>query len=548
MPRDRLSALPSSGPPWDTLLQVLDLPDLKNLRLCSKQLSQACIHHRFLSFIGEDQTTDLGSESLRSLAELTMHPLGRSVKNLTIVAPVYNTSRVEELLKFPTVMVSPSAANNWTFGERRATEMKRSAWSDELAWLEERKREQKEGREDSNMIDSLARVLQNLNGGAAESIRLEAPIISRRRKSDQRWLDTQDLRFQPWRDTWRHAARVCQLTLLAIVRSKARVNRLTIYRDTPRCGISPRDILTTVTQVRQEAGDGSLGAIHELAISIGFGSEYEPDPARDDSDTQAEHSGSEPDNDAVAAANAAVDMEHDLTNYNAARELAKTINTLMPNLASLDLRFYLALTDTRLRRRSEEFFQTIAGGIHLSSSLQRCTLRGIRSTRDSLMKFLTNHPGIQHLELTNFSFQGDDTDDGGGTEAIRTLIKTLPSLQTLSLSDIFERGGRHMNLYPVGNPPLQGEEDVVVAVREKQEGYDHLAVTPGTTTRGRRRSWKMEGFSRMSGRHIHTIHLEGDDLTPDIQFRRPPTGWQMGSAEFANWMSMRRREYEPYSS
>src|SRR5262245_21529478 len=86
---------------WEEILEYLDLESIKNLRLTDKALNEACLRRRFKLCL-EHQTTDLTQESLESLASIATHSLGGNVKHLTILAAVYETSKVERILETKT--------------------------------------------------------------------------------------------------------------------------------------------------------------------------------------------------------------------------------------------------------------------------------------------------------------------------------------------------------------------------------------------------------------------------------------------------------------
>src|SRR5262245_17686472 len=82
----------------ETIIQYLSLDAIKSLRLTSKEFAARCLGPRFRSFVRQ-QRTDLTARSLQSLCSLASHPkLGPAVRNLTIVATLYDTLEVEEIL------------------------------------------------------------------------------------------------------------------------------------------------------------------------------------------------------------------------------------------------------------------------------------------------------------------------------------------------------------------------------------------------------------------------------------------------------------------
>lgn len=82
----------------ERIIQYVDLDTIKSLRLTSRVLGERCLGPRFKSFL-KRQTTDLTKRSLQSLCALASHPTLRPVvKNLTIMATVYDTFEVQRIL------------------------------------------------------------------------------------------------------------------------------------------------------------------------------------------------------------------------------------------------------------------------------------------------------------------------------------------------------------------------------------------------------------------------------------------------------------------
>ncbi|KAK0621962.1 hypothetical protein B0T17DRAFT_535477 [Bombardia bombarda] len=393
MSADHLSALHCRGPAWDIVLQNLSLSSLKNLRLTSKTLAAACNHHRFLRFI-ENQTTDLSTQSLQSLATLAAHPLGRGVKHLTLLAAVYDKSWLERIVQTKLIPQNSSSGMIQLTTSSVATEEQISQYINELEWLKEKKKELEEASDDS-ITDSLVAILQKFE--VLNCLKLEATVILRQGRKQ----GSTTTNFRDWRMGWEHAARTFRITMRALVRSKATVEKLTVLRDTKRCGVAPRHIAAQVQGL--QAGD--LKGIKEFALCIGIGS--------------------------VAEEN-----EH----HAAAADLIGA----MPNLEALDVQFFMAHRIDSERELSESIFGSIASEAHLPC-LQRCRLRGVRTRQDTLVELITSRPNIRDLELDELDLH--DSPDVG--EVLQALIKSLPSLTRARLSNLWGAKGL-MNLNPRG--------------------------------------------------------------------------------------------------
>jgi len=395
---DRLSALHRFGPVWDTVLDNLDLPSLKTLRLTSKRMAEACIHHRFQGFI-EHQTTDLGTKSLKSLAALAAHPLGRGVKHVTVLAAVYDTTSVERILETKKIQQHQSNGIIHSRASRSATEEELSQFRSELEWVQENKRDQEETSEDT-IADLLVGILQAF--GVLNRVELEATPICGRDDESQSVAH-----FRDWRAAWEHAARAYRIAMKALVRSKATVEKLTIYRDTLRFGVSPRHIASQVQWLHAQADAGDLKGIKEFALCIGIGS---------------------------------MSADEENQHLAAAAELLKVI----PNLETLDLQFYVAKSGSEAQDPRSVIFQNIASATHLLS-LKRCRLRGAQTSRESLMQLMTNSPNMTSLDLDDVVLLGG----AEWSEVLPALVKGLPSLGQLRLSNLWGPRG-FMNVDLVG--------------------------------------------------------------------------------------------------
>lgn len=83
----------------DKILEYLDLETIKSLRLTDRTWSELCLGPRFKSFM-RHQSTDLTPQSLESLSALSCHAILRpAVKDLTIVAAVYDSSLLQRVLR-----------------------------------------------------------------------------------------------------------------------------------------------------------------------------------------------------------------------------------------------------------------------------------------------------------------------------------------------------------------------------------------------------------------------------------------------------------------
>ncbi|KAL2013888.1 hypothetical protein VTN00DRAFT_1413 [Thermoascus crustaceus] len=389
----------------EKIIKYLDLNTIKSLRLTSKVFGERCLGPRFKSFL-KQQTTDLTEQSLWSLCTLASHPeLGPAVKNLTIMATVYDASKLERILSTK---------------KRRIVES-----SGPFARKEER-----EALSNESVIDSLASALRLL--GRLDSVDLDATVV-------QGPNVTVSTATGEWHPIWILASQVYCLTMSAVARSGVAVDTVTVYRNTPRCSVPSCDITAHVEKL--DAGHLTFAgtSIKNLALSISTKVEtdfHKITAARErlEGADRAFHEVFGSKAGLLEASNPEALAEENFLG------IARLLR-LMPKLEAIDLHLYDTLEGDA--KAYDQIFKAIAREVHLPS-LEQCFLRGIYASEESMLQFLENHPRINHLDLREMTITS-----GSWEPIFKYLGSRMTALTRLRLSNLRDENKSLRNLNPV---------------------------------------------------------------------------------------------------
>lgn len=115
---------------------------------------------------------------------------------------------------------------------------------------------------------------------------------------------------------------------------------------------------------------------------------------------------------------------------------------LTTNLKSLEMHFYNTAYGQFIG--SQSIFEALKNEVILPS-LRKCSVGGIFTSEDSLIQFVSNHPQITDLTLSNITILS-----GGSWDPIfGHLGQRRPGLERLYLSQLRSSGQRTINLHPV---------------------------------------------------------------------------------------------------
>lgn len=380
----------------ETIVQCLDLAAIKSLRLSCKALSERCMGPHFKSFFC-DRRTDLTKESLESLRALASHPkLGHAVKNLTVMAVMYDPSKLNEILSSRTRRVVETAGPIRSVTYERCTEEEINKAKSDLEWLQAQRNAEQS---DASVIESLVSAMRLF--GKLDSIHLAAGIVQTR----------EAIELPPagdWYETWTRAFQVYCLTMTAAARSGIAVDTLTVYRDTLCCSVQACRITAHMASLEEpDRLSFARNTIKNFALSVS------PEITSDfDSETLAGHDG-----------------------YG-----IKNLLELMPNLETLDLHLYRPRKGKTTH--NERVMEEVAQEVHLPR-LKRCSLNGIFPTEETMLQFLKKYPQINHLTLREVNLVS-----GSWTPIFEYLSCGMPALTFLRLSNLWTNGNL-INLKPV---------------------------------------------------------------------------------------------------
>lgn len=487
----------------ERIIQYVDLDTIKSLRLTSRVLGERCLGPRFKSFL-KRQTTDLTKRSLQSLCALASHPTLRPVvKNLTIMATVYDTFEVQRILCIKKRRVVKRGLKGQIYQTRYlpCTEQELSTAQSDLAWLRAQQ-EEREALSDESVIESLASALRLF--GRLNSVDLDATVIQGPNVTV--WTKEGD-----WHPIFMRASQVYCLTMSAVARSGVAVDTLTVYRNTPRCSVPSCDITAHVEKLDADQLAVAGASIKNLALSISM--RIETDIGK------------------IAAArelrerlfHSELGFQSSLLGTSDPETLAEEnfpgiarLLRFIPNLETIDLHLYDTLGG--IPEVCDRIFKAIAQETRLPA-LEQCCLRGIYASTESMLQFLENHPRIKHLDLRQVTLTS------GSWEPIFEYLGSsrMPALTRLYLSGLYQNVSNYpwlVNLKPVWEEGSDGGKD----------DYQRLRLTT---------------FLCLGGsRFVHTREFDADEIKRGLEIQ-PVIDRHLLGAPYYRWEFSRREEYGP---
>jgi hypothetical protein len=477
----------------EMIMGNLDLPSIGNLRRTCKSLEKKSLSLWMKRYI-RHQKTDLSQESLDRLKELASHSkLGPAVQILTIVATVYDTSEVEEMLKSKKKTIRSRTGPFFVTEKPQCTEDELEAARDDLKWLQDKQREL-EALGSEAVVNSLVNAFKSFR--VLEAIELDAVVMLGKGKTVSTAISPE------WHPIWMGAARTYDTALLAIARSKVRTEFLTIYRATPRCSVTSWDVTAHLDKLEAEGFAESGICIKNFALSFSTRvpmnfAFIEDARNRLEGAAKAYHESFGSTAGLYEDANAEFRAEE---NFTGIPRLLKN----MPHLEALDL--HMRNASRSVAGNYDQIFIAIANDVQFIH-LQQVFLRGIVATENSLLQFLRKHP-----MLTDATFCEVHLTSGAWNLVFEQLCR-MPNLKRLYLSNLW--GPQLVNL-----EPIDGFEDA-------EDSY---------------RLW---WFPCFGGKLVHTNEFGREELDKGLKFKPRPKGRQLGSAQFAHWRQSRESLYGP---
>lgn len=284
-----------------------------------------------------------------------------------------------------------------------------------------------------------------------------------------------------------------------IAQSGIRPKRLAVYQRTPRCSVPIYDITTNLEMLDSANLKNAGKYIEQLALSISTkvvtGATERPPRV-----PVACHDVACYERTATIAYVCSLGGDHCLDDEKfdgLARFLKFT-----PNLKTLDIHFYSTLLKSRISYQL--MFTIVANEIRLPL-LRQCSLRGITTSEESLLQFLSNHPQITDLTLNQISL----TPEGSWESIFAHISQKLPNLARLHLSTLKASNKKTINLHPV---------------------WEH-------------HSKELEENSRSQVYYVHTKEFSAADIRKGLEFRPKPYAVVQGSPAARSWLISVKREY-----
>ncbi|KAL4861600.1 hypothetical protein BDV12DRAFT_179997 [Aspergillus spectabilis] len=364
-----------SSPPeiiW-SILRLLDLADVGNLRLTSRCLRSKATQGHFQSCLRSKRVKVTGPE-LESLATVTQRGwLGCEIHDLTLVGVVNNTKSLEEAVR-----ANPD--------DPRKTD---------LEILQQREREYLQLLESGRVVHLLGKAFKSLAANSAirklRSLSLKVIVYVSNAKDEPPPISGGPLTLRP---IWQMAAETYQIVVSALQDSSLEIDNMYIFSGQQRCSIAGNELSTI--DYRAEGLTKTLHSLKSLSISVSeqILSLTLPDEAEDDS--EYETTSEDEDRAFQEAFQDAMMKATDEANFTGLPNLIQACE----NLRSLELHYYRANWSGSLPRiPSERFFQRIAALDTLPAKLEECSLRGLILDEENLLAFLRRLPLLRRFAM-----------------------------------------------------------------------------------------------------------------------------------------------------
>ena len=483
----------------------LDLPSIRNLRLTCKTLGDRCCGPRFRSFL-EHQKTDLTASSLQRLCRLAHHSrLGSAVLTLTVLATINDASEIGRMLSTKRRRITEQQGMLVCTTELEATQEELDEAHQSHERLVARTQEQQQMTRDESEVRLLADALRSF--GLLAILEIEAVVD----QGSGNFLASSSA--QEWHPVWIRAVEVYRTVMLAIAHSSIAVDTLHVYKGSRRCSVPTWDVGTYLPAL--EASNFSQAARHIKSISLSVSTKVETNLQKV-ADARADLTGAD-----RAYFEAGMGTQVDQLSESDPQAIAEgnypgvaRLLTHMPNLEILDLHLYNTLRDGA--RCYAKVFECIADDVVLQS-LRHCTLRGIRCSEPSLLKFFRVHDAISTFEMSEIHLTS------GSYSPIFAHLCTLPHLQSVTLHNLWAPRTGLLSLAPKNRP------------------IEHNPSFVGSFTNNQNCSYRC-----VDGTMVHTRKFSREEIQGErFEFAKGPSGRQMGSPQFMAWMRTRQAEYGP---
>ncbi|KAL8942969.1 MAG: hypothetical protein Q9211_001170 [Gyalolechia sp. 1 TL-2023] len=348
-------------------------------------------------------------------------------------------------------------------------------------------------------INTIKRSLIRAQEGNLDSVTIEPPVWRRHYPP----YTPAQLTFG-WERAWVRTARVYRVVTQAIAYSGVIVAALHIYRDSQQWSIATWDIDPHIPTFEGANLGRAAVSIKNISLGVSTNAETDDEPIERN---RIELSGVDrafyedgltryihwvPSNEAPTVAE---------ENYPGVARLLKQ----MPNLERLDLRLYRRLGNHPTSY--VKLFSYIVNEVVLRS-LRHCTLQGIYVNELLLLTFLRTHPGLETLQLREVHLLS------GSWEKIFAHFCAMPSLQEVTLQNIWAPGLRLISLAPKHLPTISVDDDNPTA------------------------------YQCSDGIMMHTRTFSQEEISREkFEFAKGPGKRPMQSPAFSRWVASRALEY-----
>ena len=434
------------------------------------------------------------------------------VQTLTIVATVCDTSELDRLLPTKRRRITERQGVFTCTTEPEATPEELEDAQRSREQLVNQLKERERLACDESDVHALAAALREF--GSLKTLSLEAAV-------DQglgNYIAPSSAR--EWHPIWIRAVEVYRTVTLAIARSSVAIESLHIYKNSTRCSVPTWDVNAHMPKL--ESSNFYNAAQHIKSISLSVSTKVETDTQKI-ADAAANLTGADRAYFQAGMHTVGLLSESDPEataeeNYPGVARFLKN----MPNLSQLDLHLYTTLKGTA--NSYAKVFSSIADTIHLPS-LHHCSLRGLRCTEASLLKFLRAHTSLTSLHLHELTLVS-----GSWSPIFTHLSTTPPHFSHLSLHNLWKPNHQMLNLAPKHRPWVEKEE----------KGYDPSPMKGWTDDHNL-------SFACLDGIKVHTRHFDREEIVGEggFEFKEGPVERQMGSPQFMAWIETRRAVYGP---
>ncbi|TFK35520.1 hypothetical protein BDQ12DRAFT_737601 [Crucibulum laeve] len=348
----------------------LELTDVRNLRLSCRGFCEK-LSHRFKTFFVH-QTTNLSQESLRTLVEISQNvDLASCVKSITILATIYSTTRLDEIIETgtrrvveQTGMITCTTTVNCTQEELEVAKADRDLILQKIA---DQEHVQTAGI-DISMLGIIFHNLKPVPLALSFEVNIQKDIDVRR-----------PARFcSDLPQLWRCTSHTFIAAMAAVAQSGLALSSLHVYGGEWGGALSLHDLHYALPQLKAEGITTALTSLQKLYICVA------PYVTEEDSIEE----------DNVQQVNAEEDSPND-EHHMALAELL----SLASSVEELDVHGF------NVRGQSVIYLDSIAQKAPLHR-LKKCTLRGAYIEEDSILQILRNNPQLNSLYLKRIVLAG----------------------------------------------------------------------------------------------------------------------------------------------